>query len=86
MGITIRFGGITFNAFISIYFFLASANAPSFATLTVLSNMHGEISILKLRSISLNLLKNLFHFVDCMFPKIIPREMLMAVCPVRKII
>ena len=86
MGITIRFGGITFNAFVSIYLFLASANAPSFATLTVLSKMHGEISILKLRSISLNLLKDLFHFVDCMFPKIIPREMLMAVCPVRKII
>ena len=86
MGITIRFGGITFNAFISIYLFLASANAPPFATLTVLSNMHGEISILKLRSISLNLLKDLFHFVDCMFPKIIPREMLMTVCPVRKII
>ena len=86
MGITIRFGGITFNAFISIYPFLASANAPSFATLTVLSNMHGEISILKMRTISLNLLKDLFHFVDCMFPKIIPREILMAVCPVRKII
>ena len=83
MGITIHFGGITFNEFIIIYFFLASANAPSFATLIVLSNMHGEISILKMRSISLNLLKDLFHFVDCMFPKIIPREMLMAVAPVK---
>ena len=63
MGITIRFGGITFNAFISIYLFLASANTPSFATLTVLSNMHGEISILKLRTIYLNLLKDLRHLL-----------------------
>ena len=53
--ITIHFGGITFNVFISIYLFAALANAPSLATLTKLSNIHGEISILKMRSISLNL-------------------------------
>ena len=45
IGITIPFRGITFNA----------ANAPSLAILTTLSNMHGEISILKMRSRSLNL-------------------------------
>ena len=53
--ITIHFGGVIFNALISIYLFAVSANAPSLATLTTLSNIHGEISILKMRSISLNL-------------------------------
>ena len=73
-GITIRFGGMTFNAFIITYLSVALANAPSLATLTTLSNIHSEISILKMRSISWKLWKNLFHFVDCMFPKIILRK------------
>ena len=55
MGITTSFGGIIFNACISIYLFVALANAPSFVILTTLPNMHGEISMLKMRSISLNL-------------------------------
>ena len=72
MGITICFRRIPFNAFISINFLEASANALSFAAHTTLSKKHGEISRLKLRGISLNLLKDPFHFVDCSYPKIIP--------------
>ena len=47
MGITIRFGGITFNLFINIYLFVASLNTLSFTTFTTLSNTHGDIIILK---------------------------------------
>ena len=63
------FVGMKFNAFIIIYLFVASASAP-FATVTTLSNMHGEISILKMRSISFNLCKDQFRFVDYMCPNI----------------
>ena len=71
MKITVRFGGIKFNTFISIYFLVASVNTPSFGKLTTF-NMHGKISILKMRSISLNLRKELFHFFDCRCPKVMP--------------
>ena len=54
MGITSRIGGITFNAFISIYLFEAPVNAPSLATLTTFPIIHGEISILKMKRIYLN--------------------------------